>query len=57
MAKPECCTKPENLELQPSDKPELEIRKCRECGRCHFELTLDPGSLGLVDPQAEKKAE
>jgi hypothetical protein len=43
----DCCKNPENLEVHPSDKPELEICKCRVCGLRHFELTLDPGIIGL----------
>jgi hypothetical protein len=44
----DCCKLEENLELQPSDKPELVIRKCRICQCRHFELTLDPAEIGLV---------
>jgi hypothetical protein len=43
----DCCKQEENLEIQPSDKPELIIRKCRICGCRHFELGLDPGIIGL----------
>ena len=44
----ECCRLTENLELQPSDKPDLTFQKCKICGCRHFEVTLDPGNLGLV---------
>jgi len=44
----ECCQKVESLELQPSDKPDLEIRKCKICGCRHLELSVDPGKLGLT---------
>jgi hypothetical protein len=44
----ECCKLIENLELQQNDKPDLTIQKCKVCGCRHFEVTLDPGSLGLV---------
>jgi hypothetical protein len=45
--KKECCQNPENLEVQPSEKPELIIRKCSVCGCRHFELSMDPGIIGL----------
>ena len=45
--KKDCCKDEKNLVLQPSDKPELEIRKCSVCGCRHFELTVDPGVIGL----------
>lgn len=43
----ECCQKEENLELQPKDKADLIIWKCKICGCRHFELTIDPGRIGL----------
>lgn len=43
----ECCQKSDNLEKQPSDKPELRILKCKICGCRHFELSVDPGIIGL----------
>jgi len=43
----ECCKNPDNLEAQASDKPELEILKCKVCGCRHFGLTLEPGLIGL----------
>lgn len=42
----ECCEKPENLELQPSDKPELIIKKCKVCGRRQFRLMAQQGFFG-----------
>jgi len=46
--KKDCCKLEENLELQPSDKPELVIRKCRICNCRHFELTMEPGIIGMT---------
>jgi hypothetical protein len=43
----DCCKNPENLELQPSDKPDLTIFKCRICQCRHFELSMDAGKLGV----------
>jgi hypothetical protein len=43
----DCCKQPENLEVQPNDKPELVIRKCIVCGCRHFELSMEPGIVGL----------
>lgn len=43
----ECCQKIENREPQPSDKPDLTIFKCKFCGCRHFELSVDPGNLGI----------
>lgn len=43
----DCCTKDENLQPVPSDRPDLEIKKCRVCGCRHFLATLDPGRMGL----------
>jgi hypothetical protein len=43
----ECCKKQENLEKQPSHKPELVIMKCKVCGCRHYELTLAPGIFGV----------
>ncbi len=43
----ECCNQVENLELQQGDKSDLKILRCKVCGCRHFELTVDPGKLGL----------
>ena len=42
----DCCQKPENLVAQ-QDRPDLLVRVCKVCGCRHFELTVDPGKLGL----------
>ncbi len=42
----ECCKDELNLELQPSDDPSRSVRVCKECGRRHFRMTLDPGKIG-----------
>jgi hypothetical protein len=52
----ECCKIPENLVLQPTDRAELQIRICKECGRRHFELTVEPGEIGIFDPMIAKAA-
>jgi len=44
----ECCNNPENLELQPSDKPEMIIKKCKVCGRNHYRLMAEPAFFGLI---------
>jgi hypothetical protein len=43
----ECCRNPENLEVQQGDKSDLTIQKCKVCGCRHFELSVDPGYIGL----------
>ncbi len=47
----ECCATPGNLELKPDHPdarpPDLSVKVCRVCGLRHFELTVDPGNLGL----------
>lgn len=37
----ECCQKEENLEVQPQDRPDVIIRKCKECGARHIEFGAD----------------
>jgi len=44
----ECCKVAENLEPQPSAKPEMIIKRCRVCGRKHYRLMAEPGVFGLV---------
>jgi len=45
----DCCKQDDNLEVQTSDgRTELVVRKCRVCGCKHFELTLNPGVIGLL---------
>jgi len=44
----ECCEKDENLERQPSNKPELIIKKCRVCGRNQYRLMLGQALKGLT---------
>lgn len=45
-----CCAAPENLtEPEPVEGREgLTVQFCKVCGRRHFELTVDPGRLGIV---------
>ena len=47
----ECCKQQENLRPEPSGKPDLELKRCAVCGCRHFELTANPGSLGLRGAQ------
>ena len=42
----ECCKQPENLKPY-QVRPDLAVNKCQVCGCRHFELTVDPGKLGL----------
>lgn len=42
-----CCEKPENLVEEPSGKPDLVLRRCAMCHCRHFELTVDPGIIGV----------
>lgn len=41
-----CCADSQNLvaERQSGD---LVVRTCRECGRNHYELSVDPGHFGI----------
>lgn len=34
----ECCLEKDNLEQQPSNKPEMIIKKCKVCGANHYRL-------------------
>lgn len=48
----ECCRTPGNVpivENHPDAKPDrgLVVRVCKVCGARHFELTADPGQLGM----------
>ena len=42
-----CCDKPENLVFDEARQRDLIVRKCKVCGRRHYELSLDPVRLGL----------
>lgn len=42
-----CCAKPSNREDVPTNKPDQTQQRCRVCGRNHYEVTLDPGKMGL----------
>jgi hypothetical protein len=43
-----CCTEPSNLRAEPSGADDLVLRRCQICQRRHFELTLNPGVIGLT---------
>jgi len=48
---PDCCATPSNREWL------LRVERCRECGRVHRRITLDPGRLeapGLTPPEPEE---
>jgi len=45
---PACCAIPENLHEEPSGKEDLVLRRCRVCQCRHFELTMDPGVIGVT---------
>ncbi len=42
-----CCKVNENLEIQESGKSDLSLKVCKICGSRHFELTIDPASIGI----------
>jgi len=44
----ECCKNPDNMVRQSSDKPEMVINKCKECGRNHYRLMAEPIMLGAA---------
>ena len=44
----ECCC--DDLEEQPTDRDDLVIRVCRECGRRHFEVVAEPGDMRAEAP-------
>ena len=43
----DCCKVEENLGPAVQERPDLVYRHCKVCQCRHFELTLDPGKLGL----------
>ncbi len=46
-----CCEIEGNLverEREPNQPPEVVIRVCKQCGRRHFEATLDPAQIGIM---------
>lgn len=45
-----CCENLDNRETQLSERPELAITRCRECGARHYELTLEPGRYDVTLP-------
>ena len=45
-----CCKEAANLfrrENDPEERLDLFVYRCKVCGCRHFELTADPGKLGL----------
>ncbi len=52
----DCCKNEEkNLIVQPQDRTDLLIRKCRVCGCRHFKLWAEKGVLGARMSQLGKK--
>jgi len=45
----ECCRREENMKMQDPDimRPDLKLEICAVCGRRHFELSVDPGVIGV----------
>jgi hypothetical protein len=41
-----CCADERNLIAQPQTS-DLVVKTCRECGRNHYEFSVDPGVIGL----------
>jgi hypothetical protein len=42
----ECCKQSANLTAE-QRRPDLVVRTCNVCGRRHFELTANPGVIGV----------
>lgn len=50
----ECCRHEANRQpAEPTENPDVVIRRCGICKRRHFEATIDPTVVGLVEPQPE----
>jgi hypothetical protein len=43
-----CCEDLTKREVVPSDQPDVTITRCTVCGCRHFELSVDPGALGVT---------
>ena len=44
----ECCKDEENLgQVEIIREPDLVFRRCKVCNCRHFEMSVDPGKLGL----------
>ena len=43
----DCCKVAENLKPEDTGRLELELSRCQVCKCRHFELTVDPGSIGV----------
>ena len=41
-----CCEKPENRETI-EQKGDITVQKCKVCDRKHYELSVDPGVVGI----------
>ena len=49
----ECCNVHANIEIvTDSEKPELEIQKCRVCGRKHYRLIVETAKFKMVMQEA-----
>jgi hypothetical protein len=43
----DCCSDDDNLEEQPTERPDMRVRVCRVCGSRHIEVSVDPMQLGV----------
>lgn len=44
----ECCRHAENGQpAEANGNPDITIRRCRVCGRRHFEAIIDPHQIGI----------
>jgi hypothetical protein len=43
-----CCNQEENLGPIIQERPDLIYRRCKICNCRHFELSLDPGKIGIT---------
>jgi hypothetical protein len=41
-----CCENPENRETV-EEREDLTVQRCKECGRRHYEVTLEPVEIGV----------
>lgn len=50
MPRKECCSQPKNL-TETQERPDLTVQVCQVCGCRHFELTINPGKIGIQGKQ------
>ena len=44
----DCCNDVKNMEIFPSERPDVIHKVCKICKCNHYELTVDPGEIGVV---------